>query len=365
MCNGVQITVRSWRGILSSICIGIFFAAGQVTAAGSAPLFEREDKIEVAIQAPFRDISSSSMEKREEFPGTLTLTDADGTITTFTVKYSARGVSRRNKDVCRFPPLRVNFQKGEVKETLFAGQNKLKIVTYCQSRSKFEPLYVKEYIVYKFYNLLTPLSFQVRAANITYLDANGKGKPITRFGFFIEDVDDVAKRNGLVEYSMPKVSSSRIAEDVGARTALFQYMIANLDWSSIRGPNPLECCHNTKLLGRADDPSAPITPVPYDFDASGFVNAPYAMPPEGLPARRVTDRVYRGFCKHNGGLNAAVADAQAQRGDILSIIMKSAELDEKTRKKAVKFIEDFYETIGNAKNLERKIYSSCRGKKKS
>ena len=70
----------------------------------------------------------------------------------------------------------------------------------------------------------------------------------------------------------------------GARYALFQHMIGNHDWSMRAGPVGKECCHNAELIG----PPRPATliPIPYDFDFSGLVDAPYATPPEGIPIDR-------------------------------------------------------------------------------
>ncbi len=53
-----------------------------------------------------------------------------------------------------------------------------------------------EYSAYRLYNLMTPLSFRARLANIDYLDDNGRPY-VSRVGFFIEDFSDVAKRNGM------------------------------------------------------------------------------------------------------------------------------------------------------------------------
>ena len=48
------------------------------------------------------------------------------------------------------------------------------------------------------YNRLTPASFRARLAMIDYVDDSGK-PIISRYGFFIEDIDDVASRNDMKE----------------------------------------------------------------------------------------------------------------------------------------------------------------------
>jgi hypothetical protein len=63
--------------------------------------------------------------------------------------------------------------------------------------------------------------------------------------------------------------------------ALFQYMIGNTDWEIVS-------CRNIMLLQPAD--SSKIIPVPYDFDFSGLVSAPYASPSAESGVLTVQDR---------------------------------------------------------------------------
>ena len=66
-------------------------------------------------------------------------------------------------------------------------------------RSADEKLILREFLVYKIYNLFTPMSFRVRLLRINYNDTRGKIKRYTQYGFLIEDVDDVTKRNNCRE----------------------------------------------------------------------------------------------------------------------------------------------------------------------
>ena len=93
----------------------------------------------------------------------------------------------------------------------------------------------------------------------------------------------------------------RIEPRAAARFAMFNYMIGNLDWSVRAGPQGDSCCHNGRLVG-----GGPLlTPVPYDFDFSGLVDAPYATPPEGFKINSVRQRLYRGYCAHDAEARAA------------------------------------------------------------
>ena len=134
-----------------------------------------------------------------------------------------------------------------------------------------------EYSAYRLYNQLTPASHRVRLATIDYVGSDNR--PLTtRIGFFLEDIDDVAARNGMRRAATgERIGSSQLSSADAARLAMFEYMISNLDWSMRAGPPGDRCCHNSRLLGRAGA-AINLFPVPYDFDFSGLVSAPYAAP---------------------------------------------------------------------------------------
>src|SRR5256886_12346777 len=69
--------------------------------------------------------------------------------------------------------------------------------------------------------------------------------------------------------------------------AVFEYMIANTDWS-VGG------LHNIVLT---EDTSGTVYPVPYDFDWSGVISTPYARPDARLNITSVRQRLFRGYCR--------------------------------------------------------------------
>ncbi|MEM8767316.1 MAG: hypothetical protein AAGE43_07730, partial [Pseudomonadota bacterium] len=145
------------------------------------PLFADEALLEVTFTAPFRDLSRDRAEEPERRAGSLTWTDADGE-QTLPVEYEPRGKSRRDRNVCTFPPLWVHFEKDSIKGTLFKKQNKVKVVTYCRSPTNFQDYVVKEYLAYRIFNELSDASFRVRLARIHYQEADSDRKPVTRYG---------------------------------------------------------------------------------------------------------------------------------------------------------------------------------------
>jgi hypothetical protein len=321
-------------------------------------LFEDQSRLEVTLKGPWRQIM-----RRPDNPtrheGQLLYTDANGQPQTLDIGITTRGLTRRDK-VCDFPPLKLWFDKEKLKGTEFRGQKSLKMVTHCKSSRAYEQYYVKEYLSYRIYNLITPYSFRVRPMMVSYLDSERNSKPLERFGFLIEDVDDVAKRHDLVELEIPEIARTRLDPDETSNYMLFQYMIANLDWSATGGPDPVECCHNSKLIGKDVD-AKPVYAIPYDLDSSGLVDTHYAAPPQKLPVGSIRDRYYRGFCFHNDRLPAALQRFQERKKDILDLFNSEPLLTNQGRNYAVNFVRGFYEKLDSPDAIGKWLTDKCRG----
>ncbi|HZZ88457.1 MAG TPA: hypothetical protein VFE13_08995, partial [Caulobacteraceae bacterium] len=288
-------------------------------------------------------------------PGSLTVQGAAPE--TLAIKLSTRGITRRQADVCSFPPLRVEFTDKPPANSLFKGQKRLKLVTHCRPQASAEQYVLLEYAAYRLYNKLTPLSFDVRLATIDYVD--DKGRPmVSRLGFFIEDADDVGKRNDLDHYkTQGHVPLQNISARDAARFVLFQHMISNLDWAMTAGPAGTDCCHNARLFV-AEGATSNIAPAPYDFDFSGLVDAPYAVPPAGIKISNVRVRRYRGFCRHNAEVKAYAADLLGQRGALLAVLDETPKLNDGVRKKADAYLGEFFDQLGSPQGLAS-LEKSC------
>jgi hypothetical protein len=319
-------------------------------------LFSQFGDMQVTLTGPWNTIKRNK-KRDDRYPVQLAYTGSDGTQHTIDAEVSLRGITRRR--ICRFPPLKLHFDKESLKGTEFRGNKSLKLVTYCDVNSKYEQYYIKEYLTYRIYNLITDYSFRARPMIIEYKDS-GKNDSITRFGFLIEDVDDVAKRNDLEELSIASVPFRQLDPVTTSRLSLFQFMIGNLDWAATSGPKDDKCCHNSKLIGAGNDVNPKYT-VPYDFDSSGLVNAHYAAPPDGLSVRNIRQRLYRGFCVFNDEMPKTVALFKEKKTDILALFQSNKHLSDYSRERAIDYIEEFYNVIDDPNRLEKDIIGKCRG----
>lgn len=335
--------------------LGLAFLAAASTAVGQGtpkPLFGSEAPIQFTIQGPVGSIARKAEKSVAPEAATLSMaTPAES----HPIQLSARGLSRRTGGICDFPPLRVEFTQPPAATSLFAGQKRLKLVTHCKSGSGHQQYILMEYSAYLLLNQLTPISHRVRLATVDYVDSNGK-PIISRNGFFIEDLDDVAKRNGLKEANVPdRINAAQLDAAGAARTALFMYMIGNLDWSMRAGPQGEGCCHNSRLLSGG----AALVPLAYDFDYSGLVDAPYAVPPEQVRVRSVRQRQYMGYCRHNNALLAAAADFRAKRPALEAVYSQIPGLSDATRRKALSYLGSFYDDIANDDAVRTNLIKDC------
>ena len=332
--------MKVWIGLAA-----LLLAAAPATAKEGEPrpLFASDAPIHVTIQGPFRSLVSNRAKNAR--PATMTV---DGV--TYPITLTPRGITRRTSEVCDFPPLRVEFTKPAPPGSLFDHQKHLKLVTHCKRDANFQQKVLLEYSAYKLYNLMTPFSFRARLANVDYVDETGRPY-ISRIGYFLEEASEVAKRNGMTEAKMPDTIAGELLDPTAsARFAIFEYMISNYDWSMRAGPRGVACCHNSRLL--SSGPGKQLVPVPYDFDWSGLVDAPYAGPPEGIDIPDLQHRSYRGYCAHQSQASAVAAQIAPRRAEFLGVFATVPGLQPQEQGKAAAFIQGFFNDLASGKMLK-------------
>lgn len=324
-------------------------------AGEGVALFESSEAIEMTISAPWREIIRDR-DNQAPYPATLHYLDDSGTQHAIAMTVERRGKTRQR--ICRFPPIRLRFEKGDVKDTVFEGNKTIKMVTHCNNGQRWEQYYVLEMLAYPIYNLVTDRSFRIRPVSATYRDADRDNEDGPRFAFLIEDDNLVAERNGLDKVDAVDIRPAQLDPLESSRFALFQYLIGNADWSSLSGPPGDGCCHNAKLIG--PESGEPLYALPYDFDSSGLVDAHYAVPNEALRITRVTQRLFRGFCLHNHTLERARAEFLEKKAAITAIVEGEPRLRSRTRSRAVRYLGDFFDVLEDPERYERAITSACR-----
>jgi len=247
-------------------------------------ILHKEELLEVTIKTDLQKLIEDRWS--EDFqPATFSYKDANGEEISWRWRVKARGKSRRR--ICEFPPIKAKFKKDQLEERgLHREYNDWKLVTHCvDEKTVGNENLLREYLVYQLYRDITPNSYRTQLVKITYEDTEVNLRKIKRYGFIIEDTDEMAAHVGGIEYEKLNTSLDTISDQAEITLSLFQYMIGNDDWN-------LAMLRNLKMV--KPNEGYEMIPVPYDFDFSGLVNTSYAIPSNDLGLYGIRERLYQG-----------------------------------------------------------------------
>jgi hypothetical protein len=278
---------------------------------------------------------------------------------TIEIEIAPRGKSRLTGGICDFVGLMLHFSDS-FEGSVFEDQVALPVVTHCKDRESYEDLVFLEYLAYRIYNAVTDMSLRVRLARVEYFDSEQQERLTDRYGFFLENWDDLAERNGYERLTVPMVPPSEYEDSSRTLFEIFQYLIGNTDWSyALPAPDESSCCHNTVPVGNYDY-TGPVFPIPYDFDQAGLVDAPYSTVDPSLPIRNVRERLFRGICGPVDQLNAALFRFESRKQEIQSLIDIELLMRDRARDWAKWYIEDFYRIIADERRVSSEFLDRCR-----
>jgi len=316
--------------------------------AEQRPLFASADPLPLSLVADFGQVQKDRDPAGQRlYPAKIVLAEGTPDERTLAVQIRTRGHSRLKPETCFFAPLRVVFSTTAA-GTVFEGQKKLKLGVHCKDVGDFPEYTLREYPVYRMFNLLTTNSFRARLAEVKYVDTKNR-KSFIRGGMFIEDDDDVARRvGGRISDSTGKFAT---AYDPGMTlmTTIFGYLIGNTDVS-------LRALHNIRSVLMPDGRRLPI---PYDFDFSGVVDAAYAAPNPMLDLGSVRQRLYLGPCLPQTGLNVYVARFKAAHDTLLGVYDTVPMLKPQYRVKAKAYLQGFFDRVSTPDGVKRAFVDGC------
>lgn len=319
--------------------------------AEARALFSADTPIEIKLVGNYKVISKDrDTLSTKEYWGEVQMADGKGGELKIPVMLRTRGHYRLMNKNCSFVPLRLDFKKGEVKETVFAGQDKLKLVTHCNPNPLYEEYLVREYLAYKVHNLVTPRSYRARLARVTYVDSATNTPIETRNGIFLEHEDDVAKRmeGEVVEIRralFDDVDPTQILE-----VAIAAAFMGHVDWS-------LAALHNIRLIRQQN---GTLLPVLYDLDFTGLVGTKYSIPDPRLGIRSVKERLYRGPCKEPEELVQFFTPYREKKDAILKLYADTPGLDGRYRNDAQSFLNQWFKMIDTPRDAKWMFKENCK-----
>ena len=348
---------RSGSALLLLAMAGLPLAAQDSASTGSqepkgpkpvTPLFGSPDLLNVRLTTDFKTIFKDRDTTEQHWvPGTIAWSSGSDS-GTMPVEVTTLGHFRLKNATCSFPPLRVRFPKEARKNTIFDRQGSLKLAVHCRSGNKrYEQIVHQEYLVYRTFNILTDSSFKVRMVQASYVDS-AEGKTVEAPAFFIEDEDDLAGRIMMKDFEQHGATFSDVDTTAAALMSVFFYMVGNTDWS-------LPYLHNVRLFNDMTS----YLPIPYDFDWSGVVDAPYAKPDYRLGIRSVRERLWRGPCYPSEVIEKTLARFVSAKDAIYELYRSQPGLDPKLLKDSLEYYDEFFKLAADRRTWERELRVTC------
>lgn len=314
-------------------------------------LFQEEQPLDLALQISFKEIKKKTNDST--YLSSILRFKSGDHWDSLKVGIRSRGMFRKNN--CYFTPLRLKIKKEEAKGTVFEGNKSLKLVLPCEVSNDNNALIIKEYICYQLYELISPYTFNTRLVNIDLREQSSKkAKSFSLTGFFIEDDDLVAARHHAKVIENQSLHPLSLDDTSAIQHDLFQYMISNTDWSTA-------FYHNAKIIRM--EPRK-FVPLAYDFDMSGFVDAPYASVDPSFGVSSVRTRVYRGFCRKNEGALQYVRHQIINREPELlkTVALCQNHLTPAEYASLQQFMNEFFDTLKSDSQFRDNIVNKCRTK---
>jgi hypothetical protein len=253
-------------------------------------------------------------------------------------------------EYCLIPPVKLKFNyNGNV---ILAPLKSMKMISACRASPDFNQYLLKEYLIYRIYNLLTDKSLRVRLLSLEIRDSAGGKKSIWVYAYLMENIADVANRNQCHVWKSGKLHSELADRRNMTMVSIFEYMIGNTDWAVSTG-------HNVKVIvSKMDSLKRPFV-IPFDFDFSGLVNAHYAIPDERLHFRSVRERRYLGYPRNMTEFEEVLSVYRLQKENIYALIRHFNLLSLKNREEMISYLDEFFEMINKPEEVKQNFVTNA------
>jgi hypothetical protein len=315
------------------------------------PLFSSSEPLSLSLTLSFKELSNNTNDT-EYISYQLYYRDSSGNLDSIKIGLRGRGNFRRQE--CYFLPLAIKINKKDAKGTLFEGNKKLKLVLPCYERSENNVFVLREFLCYKLYEDVSPYAFHTRLVNLAITELRGKRtKSFSVKAFLIEDLDKITARFNAKSFKKVQISAP-MHDTSSLRFDFFEFMISNTDWSKYYQ-------HNARIIYQ--EPK--YIPIPYDFDMSGVVDAPYATVSEingqQLPIASVRERYFRGECFNPQLTQYIRKEFLSKKDKFMSRVdgMKG-ELNDNDITDTKNYLEPFFRILQDDRSFKNEIADMCR-----
>ncbi|TNE50078.1 MAG: hypothetical protein EP344_17565 [Bacteroidetes bacterium] len=305
-------------------------ASGQGTEAPST-FFEYLTQEEGGRLTLEMDLTSLLEDRQNQDYTTGTLQLKNGT--SISVKVKPKGKFRRARAFV--PPLKIKVSKDWLRGAGLDTLNETKLVLPYFDTRQGDQLIIKEYLIYRMFERLSHASTRARLVQVTLRDNHAGHIDRKMYGMLLEDNEEIAARLHGVEIDRFGLPMDSMVASQAALVALFEYMIGNTDWD-------LSMQRNVRLI--KPNAGGKILLVPYDFDFSGLVRAPYASPSSESGLDNVLDRFLMTNGLHQADLRRAAQTLKSAKKDLYDICY-SRHLTRDATNEMLWYLDTFFDAI--------------------
>lgn len=312
-------------------------------------LFEIEEPLNLTLKFSVKELQKTKW-KETYLPGEMTCHVNENFHVTHNVRIKARGEIR--KQICYAPMFVVNIRHAGIEAEELADVIKLKMVHRCKSSNMYRSYVLREYLVYKIWNLLSPYSFNTRLVKLKIIDTGRKNKESENWAFLIEPEAMMAERNNCMPIKNDRLALATVNKEQMDKVAFFSYMVGQSDYS-VTGR------HNLKIVTPKEYGTTGFLTVPYDFDYCGLVNAEYAEPGPNLGVESVRDRYYLGACRSDEVYTKTKKWLESYRDEIIDLINSFEYLEESDKKDMIRYLDSYFKESESKGFINKYIQSTC------
>ena len=304
----------------------------QTENVAPSTIFEKlttTEGIELTLESDFTTFVGQK-KTNNYLPGTLRTKDGKS----YTVEVRPRGRYRRK--VSQIPPIKIRFDEKGLQAENLDTLNEIKIALPGVHNDQGNELIVKEYLAYRMFEKVSDVHFRARLVKLTLIDTNKKGFGKKKlYSIFIEDEEEVARRLAGTPEDEFGIKIDRFEQQQAALVVMFQYLIGNTDWD-------LPMHRNVELIKKNENEKMIV--LPYDFDFSGLVSAPYASPSSESGLKTVRDRYLMPFGVDDEALKSATNVLKTREKDFYQIC-RSKYLSNETSIAMTNFLESYFNNM--------------------
>lgn len=308
-------------------------------------LFDSADMLELEL---YFDIPSflNSRETEKKLNAELAYFDEDSIKHTLKSKIRVRGNFRKREENCAFPPYSLYFDSANVANSLFENQKKIKFVSHCNEGKTV----LEEYLLYKTFGIITNHAYQVRMANVNYIDLAGDYMAFNEFAFLLENTKKLGKRLHGKVIDPHTLHIKEFDQLTVANIALFQYLIGNTDWDLIMQKNfkYVKVKENT------------LIPVAYDFDLAEVINTYYPTHESIFGKETINRRAFKCLDIDKHIFFTAVESMLAKKEEVYALYFDFPYLSNTRKVEILNYYETFFEKLKKKRRLYRELKKACK-----